>query len=72
MMKHLIEHLGMARWKPRHYAAAAYFSLSLCLLTAADSLPWWGVMLAVANFIMAVRWAMTIPIADDNEMKSEG
>lgn len=72
MMKHLIEHLGMARWKPRHYAAAAYFSFSLCPLAAADGLPWWGVMLAVANFALAARCAMTIPVPEDDERKNEG
>ena len=64
-MKTLFRLMGVAGWKPRHYAAALYFVLSLFGLCAVDSLPWWGVVLVVANVCVSARCACSIPIPDD-------
>lgn len=66
-IKHFLRLMGTDRWRPRHYAAALYLVLSLLLLTGAEHMPWWGMLLTVANLAIAGRWAMTIPIPDDEE-----
>lgn len=65
--KHFLRLMGVAGWRPRHYAAALYLVLSLLLLTGAEHMPWWGMLLTVANLAVAGRWAMTIPIPDDEK-----
>ena len=64
--KHFLRLMGVASWRPRHYAAALYLVLSLLLLTGAEHMPWWGLALTVANLAVAGRWAMTIPTDDED------
>lgn len=67
IFKHFLRLMGTDRWRPRHYAAALYLCFSLLLLTGAEHMPWWGMLLTVANLAVAGRWAMTIPIPTDDE-----
>ena len=65
--RHFLRLMGTDRWRARHYAAALWFALSFFPLAGADCLPWWGCMLAVANFLAAARWATTIPVPEEEE-----
>ena len=64
--KHFLRLMGVASWRPRHYAAALYLVLSLLLLTGAEHMPWWGMLLTVANLAVAGRCALCIPTDDED------
>lgn len=66
MLHTLLSMMNLRAWRPRHYAAALWFALSFCLLTAADALPAWAVLLLVANFAAAARCATTIPLGNED------
>ena len=66
MLHLLLSMMNLRAWRPRHYAAALWFALSFCLLTAADALPAWAVLLLVANLAAAARCATTIPLGNED------
>ena len=66
MLHLLLSMMNLRAWRPRHYADALWFALSFCLLTAADALPAWAVLLLVANFAAAARCATTIPLGNED------
>lgn len=63
--------MGTDRWRPRHYAAALYLCLSLLALTGMEFMPWWGMLLTMANLIVAARCALGIPIPEEEEEEKE-
>lgn len=65
--KHFTRLMGIREWRPRHYAAALYFCISMLVLTGVDSMPWWGVLLAIGNLALSARCVLGIPAGDDEE-----
>ena len=64
--KHFLRLMGTDRWRPRHYAAALYLCFSLLLLTGAEHMPWWGMLLTVANQERAKK-GLPNPVVHDTE-----